>query len=156
MIHFVISNLLFCLIGWIIPLSAESAVNQNTIPVHYQLMDQGMFEQFVVNNTIAGVTSNSHSLYLLYFAKDGTCELWKKNITYPGTWWVEKDEQGRDFMRAFWPEYSSSYDPSSSQEATSAWYYVDVTQPDTLLLATKTSRETLLLLPGKTFPTQKP
>lgn len=142
-----------CLVaGWSSSSDAASAVaiNDNTIPVHYHLMDQGTFQRLVVGNTIVGVTSRSKSLYLLYFAKDGYCELWKQYQVYAGNWWVEKDELGRDFMRAFWPEYSS-YDKTHT--ATSAWYYVDTKQPDTLLVATKTDRSPVLLVPGRAFPT---
>ena len=93
-------SIILCLIGPIAPLAAAPSVNQNAIPVNYQLMDHKAFERIVVGNTVVGVTSNSKSLYLLYFAKDGICELWKQDKVYTGTWWVEKDEQGRDFMRA--------------------------------------------------------
>lgn len=150
-----------CMIAWITPSLADSSVpvNQDAIPVNYRLMDQSTFKKLVVGNTIAGVTSRSKSLYLLYFAANGSCEMWKQNQVYPGNWWAEKDELGRDYMRAFWPGYSSSQKPAApasagqnNSDATSIWYYVDSKQSDTLLVATIDERSPVLLLPGRAFP----
>ena len=137
-----------CCIGSIAHISPVFAadMNQNAIPVNFQLMDHNSFQKIVVGNSIAGVTSNSKSLYLLYFAKNGLCEMWKGGKVYTGSWWEEKDELGRDFFRAYWPEYSSKTD------ATSYWYYVDSKQPDTLIVATKTTRSPVLVIPGRAFP----
>ena len=153
----IVRNLFFlalCAVGAMAPFFAHSsaAVNQNTIPVNYRLMDQSTFQKVVVGQTIVGVTSNSKSLYLLYFAKDGSCDLWKQNLVYPGTWWIEKDELGRDFMRAFWPGYAKSSNSNPKDEATSIWYYVDPQQADTLIVATKNERSPVLLVPGRAFP----
>ncbi len=150
-----------CLFGSIATLTSVYAadMNQNAIPVNFQLMDHSTFQKIVVGNTIVGVTSNSKSLYLLYFAKDGVCEMWKGDKVYPGSWWAEKDELGRDFFRAYWPEYSSGHKDSKfsspntgKSDATSAWYYVDSKQSDTLIVATKTYRTPVLVLPGRAFP----
>lgn len=155
---FNLMNIILCFIGLFASLAAAPSVNQDTIPVNYQLMDRKTFERLVVGNTVVGVTSNSKSLYLLYFAKDGVSEMWKQDKVYAGTWWIEKDELGRDFMRAIWPEYSSSQkqskfsSSSQSGDATAAWYYVDPKQADTLLVATETYRTPVLLLPGRSFP----
>lgn len=109
-------------------------------------MDQSTFKKQVVEHTVGGVSSNSKSLYLLYFASNGTCEMLKQNQIYPGTWWIEKDEQGRDFVRAFWPDYAHK-----QPEPTAAWYYFDSQQPETLLVATKNERYPVLIMPGRAF-----
>lgn len=131
---------------WALPLLA-APFNQNSISVNYKLMDQTTFKKLIAGRTIAGVSSNSKSLYLLHFAYDGTCEMWKQNRIYTGTWWVEQDEEGRDFFRAFWPDYAHK-----QPEPTSAWYYLDTQQSDTLFVATKSERYPVLLIPGRAFP----
>lgn len=158
MMHLKLLLTLFFLIGWLSPLTAAS-VNQNSIPVNYRLMDLKTFQKLVVGNTIVGMTRQSQSLYLLYFAEDGSCELWKQNKVYLGTWWSEKDDLGRDFMRAHWPDYASAekkslFSPANPNygSATSVWYYVDVQQSDTVLVATKDFRSPVLLMPGRAFP----
>lgn len=158
MMHLQIFSLFFILISWFSPLMANP-VNQNTIPVNFRLMDQKTFQKIVVGNTIVGMTRQSQSLYLLYFAQDGTCELWKQNNVYLGSWWSEKDELGRDFMRAHWPDYASTekkslFSPANPNygSATSVWYYVDAQQTDTLIVATKDFRSPVLLIPGRAFP----
>lgn len=129
--------------------SYAAPFNQNSISVNYKLMDQSAFKKIIAGRTIAGVSSNSKSLYLLYFAPDGTCEMWKQNHIYTGTWWAEQDDEGKDFFRAFWPDYAHK-----QPEPTSAWYYFDSQQSDTLFVTTKTERYPVLLLPGKAFPHQ--
>jgi hypothetical protein len=64
----------------------------------------------------------------------------------------------RDFVRAFWPHYSSK-EPKSlfSLEnpcygtATSIWYYMDIHQATNILLATKKFRTSVVLAPGRAF-----
>jgi len=151
------NHLLFAFICWCIPLMSE--IPSTAVSVNYQLMDAPTFQKIVVGNTILGVTRHTNSLYMLYFAPNGTCEMWKENQVYEGNWWTEKDDLGRDFVRAFWPQYISE-DPQSlfSPEnphvgsATSVWYYVDSEQSNKLLIGTKTFQASVLLAPGKTFP----
>jgi hypothetical protein len=152
---------LFCGITTSLHCSADlsSDFNQDSISVTYEIMDRDAFNKIVVGNTIVGITRQSHSLYMLYFASDGYCELWKQNQIYEGNWRIEKDEIGRDFVRAFWPQYSSPnqkslFSPENPRfgTATSVWYYVDTTQPNTILLATKKFRVSLVLVPGRAFP----
>lgn len=140
--HFFFS---LCLISSFSLMAANAPVNQDDIPVNYRLMDESTFQKLVSGNSIVGVTGTSKSLYILHFGKDGTCDMWKKNKVYAGSWWTEKDELGRDFVRAIWPDYSNA-DPSA------AWYYVDSKQADTLLVATKTDRSPVLVVPGRAFP----
>lgn len=133
--------------------------NQSSISVTYQLMDGNAFQKIVVGNTIVGMTRQSQSVYMLYFLPGGSCELWKQNEVFKGSWWIENDETGRDYVRAYWPDYNSK-DPKSlfSPEnprygtATSVWYYMDAQQPDTLLVATKKFRAPVVLVPGRAFP----
>lgn len=150
--------ILFILCSFVTPLPSLP-FNQDLIPVTYQLLNKESFDKVVVGNTIVGVTRNSHSLYLLYFAPLGNCELWKQNQIYPGSWWTEKDTCGRTNVRAIWPDYQSSSpksifstDNPKYGSATSVWYYVDIEQPDTLILATEKFRTPLLIIPGRSFP----
>src|SRR5690349_4269318 len=78
------------------------------IPVNYQLMDRQAFENVVVGNTLVGTTHYSHSLYMIYFLPEGECHLWKQNQIYSGQWWIETNQEGNDYIRAFWPEYFST------------------------------------------------
>ena len=136
--------------------------NQDLISTTYQLMDHDAFRKIVVGNTVLGITRQSHSVYMVYFASDGVCELWKHNQVYSGTWRIEKDTLGRDCVRAFWPHYTSSepqslFSPENSRfgTATSVWYYSDSQQPNTILVATKKFRAHVILAPGRAFPALK-
>lgn len=143
--------------------AAGLPVNQDAIQVNYHLMTGHDFQEIVVGNTVLGVTRHSHSLYMVFFEAEGTCELWKQNQVYQGHWWIEKDEQNRDFIRAYWPQYNS-FDPKSIfypdnpdyGSATAVWYYVDPSCPDTLLLAKKSFRAPITLVPGRAFPKHIP
>ncbi len=141
---------------------ANADFNQDTIPVTYELIDRKAFGTVVVGNTVVGITRQSHSLYMVYFAPEGHCTLWKQDQVYKGTWWIEKDTRERDFVRAIWPEYTSSHAQSLfSKEhphygkATSVWYYTDTTVPGTLYVANKRFRAPVILVPGKAFPQLK-
>lgn len=129
------------------------------ISVDYQLMDRDLFEKVVVGNTIVGVTRQSHSLYMLYFLQNGYCELLKQNQIYQGSWWIEKDKLGRDVVRAFWPEYSSSepkslfsFENPRYGSATAIRYYMNAA--GALFLAGKTFQVPVILVPGCAFASQ--
>jgi len=49
------------------------------LSVEYELADEDAFRSKVVGNTVVGMTRQSNSLYLLYFAADGSSELFKQN-----------------------------------------------------------------------------
>jgi hypothetical protein len=128
------------------------------IPLDYQLMDQEMFEDIIVGNTVIGITRQSHSVYLLYFLAQGDCTLWKQNQIYTGKWWIETDDLGRDCVRALWPDYVSSqprslFSPQNPRygTATSLHYYIHRTT-GALLLCTKKVQVPVLLAPGCVFP----
>ncbi len=128
--------------------------------IHYQIMDQDTFQKVVVGNTIAGTTRQSHSLYMLYFLPDGDCKLWKQDEIYEGSWWIEKDEFSRDFVRAFWPEYTSSepkslFSPENPRygTATSLRYYLNV-KNGAVFLEGKGFLSPVILVPGSAFPYQ--
>ena len=135
------------------------SICQNVLKVTYKAMDKAMFQSIVVGNTIIGITRQSRSPYMLYFEEDGSCQLWKKDHIYNGTWWIEKDNLGRDCVRAMWPEYTST-EPNSLfhpqnplyGRATSVWYYVDIEQPNAIHMASRRFRSPVLLAPGKAFP----
>lgn len=57
----------------------------------YQRMNKEIFEEKIVGNTILGITRQSRSLYMLYFLSDGSCESWKQNQIYFGSWWIDQD-----------------------------------------------------------------
>ena len=97
---------------WLLLLLLSIRLTADEISLEYQLMDKEMFEQIVVGNTVIGVTRQSHSLYMLHFQPEGSCELWKQDRLYSGEWWMEQDHEGRTIVRAFWPEYRSS-EPAS-------------------------------------------
>lgn len=128
------------------------------IPVRYQLMNHEMFQKTVVGNTIVGITRQSHSLYMLYFLPDGSCELWKQNQIYFGSWWLEKDKCERDCVRAFWPQYTSSERESLFSienphygKATTVRYYFDL-QSGAIFLAGRKFQTSVILAPGCAFP----
>lgn len=77
------------------------------IPITYHLMDRKEFETWIVDRVVIGVTRQSQSLYMLHFFANGKCELCKQNKTYAGHWWIEQDQDGQDYVRAFWPLYTS-------------------------------------------------
>ncbi|MCE5316446.1 MAG: hypothetical protein LLG04_03665 [Parachlamydia sp.] len=127
------------------------------IPLCYQLMDQEMFQSRVVGNTIIGLTRQSNSLYMLHFSPQEECKLWKQNQIYSGKWWIEKDDQGRDVVRAFWPHYTSSepaslFSPQNPRygTATSLRYYLHA-QTGAVLIAGKTFQASVILAPGLSF-----
>lgn len=128
------------------------------IPIHYKLMNQDTFQKIVVGNTIVGTTRQSHSLYMLYFLSDGSCELWKQSQIYTGRWWIEKDSLGKDVVRAFWPEYNSSepkslFSPKNPRygTATSLRYYFDL-DTSSVFIANKMVKTSVILVPGRAFP----
>jgi hypothetical protein len=117
------------------------------------------FQTLVVGPAVFGITRQSGSLYMLHFASEGHCKLWKQNQVYEGNWWIEKDGRGRDFVRAFWPGYTSqqaaslfSQENPSYGKATSVWYYTDPKRPGTLHMAGKKFHASVLLVNGKPFP----
>lgn len=123
------------------------------ISLNYQLMDKAMFERLVVGNTIIGITRQSHSLYMLYFLPEGKCVLWKKNETFPGNWWIEKDT----IVRAFWPSYKSSEPASlffpqnpSYGCATALRYYFNAST-GAVIVAGKKFQTSVVLAPGPHF-----
>lgn len=129
------------------------------LSIDYEIMDQNTFQKVVVGNTILGTTRQSHSLYMLYFLPDGYCKLWKQNEIYDGNWWIEKDELNRDFVRAFWPEYTSSeskslFSPDNPRygTATSLRYYLNV-ENGAIFLAGKNFLSPVILARGYAFPT---
>lgn len=129
----------------------------NDVAANYQLMDQKLFEQQIVGNTLIGVTHHSHSLYMLHFLPDGACELWKQNHIYKGSWWIEKDQLDQDYVRAFWPDYSSSernslFSPQNPRygNPTAVWYYLDL-QSKSLLLVTRAYQTIALWVEGRAF-----
>ena len=144
----------FCVaLGMVLFLTAFS----NEISVNYHLMDQDEFQNVVVGNTVVGVTRQSHSLYMLYFLPNGYCELWKQNQIYLGNWWIEKDKLGRDCVRAFWPQYTSSepdslFSPKNPRYGTptALKYYFD-SQRRALLVAGNTLEASVIFVPGCPF-----
>lgn len=140
---------------WLLPLQAqEPAVH--SISVDYELLDHAAFHKNIAGNTVVGVTRQSKSLYMLYFAPDGTCELWKQDQIFNGTWWINKDEQGRDVVHAFWPEYQSTepkslFSPENPRfgNATSILYYGSSQHPNALLLVTKSMQAAATVVPGR-------
>jgi hypothetical protein len=129
------------------------------ISIDYQLLNGQLLQELVVGNTVVGVTRQSQSLYMLYFLPDGYCELWKENRIYLGSWWIEKDpEDQQEYLRAFWPDYTSTqpgslFSPQNRRygQPTKVRYYFN---PSTraLLLAGKTFQTPLVLVPGCAFP----
>ncbi len=124
--------------------------------LEYELLDEAGFRSMIAGNTVVGVTRQSNSLYKLYFAHDGTCELFKQNALYKGLWWTSKDESGDDIIHAYWPEYTSQDERSlfNSQHPrygspTSVRYYIAKEAPYGLLLVTKSIQVHALLVPGK-------
>lgn len=128
----------------------------NEMHFDYQAMNKEMFENKVVGHTIVGITRQSHSLYMLYFTPEGTCELWKGGFIYAGECWID-NESDQFFVHAFWPQYVSS-EPNSLfclQNAlygkpTSLRYYVHV-QTGALLVAGKKFVAPVILAPGRAF-----
>lgn len=139
----------------------NSVIFTDELSINYQLVDRTEFEKLVVGNTVVGITRQSSSLYMLYFLCNGTCELWKQDKTYVGTWWFELDSQGRDLVRAFWPTYTSS-DPQSLfspdnpnyGKATALRYYRDI-QSGAIIIAGKKFKASVVLVPGCAFPSLK-
>lgn len=135
-------------------------VSSDEISINYTLMDEEIFKNIVVGNTIVGVTRQSYSLYMLYFMFDGSCKLWKQNHIYPGKWWIEKDKLGTAHVRAFWPDYISSerdsiFSPENPKfgNATSIRYYFDSIH-NSFLVAGKKFQASVILIPGDAFPSQ--
>jgi hypothetical protein len=100
--------------------------------VDYQRMSRETFQEKIVGNTIVGITRQSRSLYMLYFREDGSCELWKQNQIYPGSWWIDRDSEGEDVVHAIWPNYVSQepkslFSPKNPAygKPTSLRYYFD-------------------------------
>lgn len=135
-----------------------SGIFADELSINYQLLDRAEFEKVVVGNTVVGITLHSHSLYMLYFLPEGICELWKQNNVYAGKWWIERDSQDRDFVRAFWPSYASSeprslfspHNPNYGQ-ATAIRYYRN-TQNGSIFIAGTRFQASALLVPGCAFP----
>ena len=130
-----------------------------SMAVTYELINEAMFRQYIVGNTVVGITRQSNSLYMLYFVEDGTCTMWKQNKIYNGSWWVEKDKDSHDFFRAIWQQYKSNepnslFHPENPRfgNATSLWYYRDFQSPHGFQIATKNFRETVIVAPGCAFP----
>lgn len=128
------------------------------ISLDYQLMDREVFENVVVGNTIIGTTRQSHSPYMLRFLSDGYCELWKQNQTFSGKWWIETDATGQNFIRAIWPQYTSSepaslFSPQNSRYGTATLlrYYIN-RQTGAILVAGKKIVAPVILAPGRAFP----
>lgn len=140
-------------------LSLCFSLSADEIPLVYQRMDREMFQNRVAGNTIIGITRQSRSLYMLYFAAQGECELWKQDQTYQGKWWIEQDSENRDVVRAFWPTYTSSepsslFSPQNPRygNATALRYYLHA-QTGAVLVAGKTFQTSVILAPGHVFPT---
>lgn len=126
------------------------------LSVEYELLDETAFRSKIVGNTVVGLTRQSNSLYQLYFALDGTCELLKQNAFYAGSWWIDKDDAGRDVVHAFWPDYQSLeakslFNPQNPRygSPTSILYYMAKAPATGLLLVTKSAQAAAILLPGK-------
>lgn len=140
---------------WLLPLPAQEP-SVHSISVGYELLDQASFHKNIAGNTVVGVTRQSKSLYMLYFAPDGTCELWKQDQIYNGTWWINKDEEGRDVVHAFWPNYQSTqpkslFSPENPRygNPTSILYYSSSQHTNALLLVTKTTQAAAIIVPGR-------
>jgi|GEM_PF-1946041 len=128
------------------------------ISLRYERMNEDTFQKVIVGNTLVGRTSQSHSLYMLYFTVEGECELWKKSQIYLGHWWIEKDKLGQDIVRAFWPSYHSSeadslFSPMNPRygTATSVRYYFDP-HSRSVFLANSRMYTSAVLIPGRAFP----
>jgi hypothetical protein len=157
MTRFTVVVFLVCLMGALRANEPIIDFRKEEIPVSYHLMNHNMFQTIVVGNTVVGMTRQSHSVYMLYFASDGSCDLWKQNRVYLGRWWLEKDEFNRDYVRAIWPQYSSlhpqslfSPDNPRYGTATAIWYYVDSTHSK-FLVANRKFQAQVLLVPGRAF-----
>lgn len=131
--------------------------SENTsIQVNYELVDEGTFHKLIVGNTVVGITRQSNSLYKLYFAADGVCELWKQQQIYSGSWWINKNEVGQDVVHAFWPNYQSTepkslFSPENPRfgNATSVLYYFSPQVPNALMIATKSFQLAAIIAPGR-------
>lgn len=137
------NHLIIFLFIMIFAFDSEGVINSDRMSINYQIMSADIFHQMVAGNTVIGKTPNTSSLYMLYFGLDGECRLWKQKKIFEGNWWIEQDELGRDFVRAYWPEHYRS--------ATRVWYYYCPEQPEMMLLRTKTLQEPVLLMPGCPF-----
>jgi hypothetical protein len=130
----------------------------HSISVEYELLDDTAFHRTIVGNTVVGMTRQSKSLYMLYFAPDGICELWKQACVFKGHWWISKDNQDRDVVHAFWPEYRSVEPKSlffplnpSYGKPTSVLYYHSHLNQNALLLVTKSAQVAAMIVPGRQF-----
>lgn len=124
----------------------------------YQRMNQEIFNEVVVGNTIVGTTRQSKSLYMLYFLPDGSCELWKQNQIFSGRWWIDQDPKGEDVVHAFWPNYISQspkslFSPKNPfyGKPTSLHYYYDRSS-GAVFTKGKAFQTSVLLVPGCAFP----
>lgn len=77
---------------------------------------------------------------------------------YAGSWWIEKDVLGRDFVRAHWPLYvsmepKSLFSPKNPRygSATSIRYYIN-TEYQSIIVAGQEFRAAVILVPGCAFP----
>lgn len=145
----------------LLAISVSFRLIADDISLDYQLMNRQMFESTVVSNTIIGITPNSHNLYMLYFLPKGLCELWIKDQVFSGKWWSETDLEGKDCVRAFWPEYTSPaptslFFPQSPKygNATSVRYYIN---PKTkgIIIAGKKKLTHAVIASGNVFPDNK-
>lgn len=154
-------TLLISLLGILLsPLLCADEPKPKHLSVGYELLDSAAFQQKVVGNTVVGITPQSKSLYMVYFAKGGVCELWKAGQIYVGKWWIDRDANGQDavsdVVHAFWPEYQSTqpkslFHPENQRfgNATSVWYYASIDQPNALMLLTKSAQGVALIVPGR-------
>lgn len=127
------------------------------ISMEYQRMDKAIFEEKIVGNTIVGITRQSQSLYMLYFLSDGSCELWKQNQVYAGTWWIDQE----NLVHAFWPDYVSSEpkslfspnNPSYGKPTSLRYYYNQST--GAVMIGGKAFQTSVLLVPGCAFSSEE-
>lgn len=160
MLYKLCSIRLFC-IGFILAifLSSLSLYSEETaISINYELLDNDAFHRTIVGNTVVGVTRQSKSVYMLYFAPEGICQLWKQSQIFEGSWWIDKDEKGRSVVHAFWPTYRSTQPKSlfSTENPrygtpTSVLYYHSPQNKNALLLVTKSAQAAATVVPGKQF-----
>lgn len=135
----------------------SSFLSANSIFMDYQRMNKEIFEEKIVGNTIVGITRQSRSLYMLYFLSDGTCELWKQNQMYFGSWWIDQDLEGEDIVHAFWHNYISKEpkslffpkNPCYGKPTSLRYYYNQATGE--ILIGGKAFQTSVLLVPGCAF-----
>lgn len=101
----------------------------SAIEIKCHLMTKDIFEKMVVEHTITGVTSCHKTPYTLYFAADGSCDMWKEGKIYQGQWWYGENDAA---IHATWPTYvsknpTSQFYPGSPLfgTPTTMFYYFD-------------------------------